>query len=384
MNATLLPSPRDPVAYPLDAPLSLGVALLLAFGCVMVYSASTETALLNYNQSQALLWRHLAYLVAALFAGLVMLSIPIAWLRQTSFLALCLTVLLLVLVLLPGVGVKVNGARRWIRLVPFGSVQSSELAKLGSLVFFAGYFERHKAGLSAGWQGFILPMLVLMLLCLLLLLEPDFGAAVVLTCSVLGVMFLAGSPPGRFLVLLFGSLAAGLLLAVLEPYRLQRLSNFVDPWKHAFGDGYQLTQALIAFGRGEWWGLGLGNSIQKLSFLPEAHTDFVYSVVAEELGAAGSLAVIGLCVLIIWRALVIGYRAEVHKQLFAAYLAYGIGLLLAAQMFINLGVNLGSLPTKGLTLPFVSYGGNSLIVCVVAVALVLRIDYENRTLRRRA
>ena len=378
MNAIALRPQTGLTGYPLDVPLSAGVVILLSLGCIMIYSASTETALQNYGSGQALLWRHLAYLALALLAGLVLLAVPTAILRLVSLPAFALSFLLLVLVLIPGVGAEVNGATRWIRLGPFGSLQGSELIKLATVLFFADYLASRHSDLLSGWRGLLLPLIILGFIALLLLRQPDFGSVLVLCSVVLGMIFLAGVSIFRFFLLTGSCLVIALLLVVQQPYRVQRLVGFSEPWENPYSSGYQLIQALIAFGRGDWWGLGLGNSIQKLHFLPEAHTDFIYSVIAEELGAIGSILVIGLCFVVVWRALVIGYRSLQRDKLFSAFLAYGVGLLLGTQMLVNLGVNLGVLPTKGLTLPFVSYGGNSLVICVAAVAMLLRVDYENR------
>jgi cell division protein FtsW len=218
----------------------------------------------------------------------------------------------------------------------------------------------------------------------LLLLEPDFGAVVVIMGASLGMMFLGGVRLFQFLLLIAVSLGAVILMALASPYRMQRLITFADPWADQFNTGYQLTQSLIAFGRGEWLGVGLGNSVQKLFYLPEAHTDFVFAIVAEELGMLGAMAVLALFAFLVARIFIIARRAETRQQGFSAYLAYGIGLIFAGQVFINVGVNAGLLPTKGLTLPFLSYGGSSLVINCLMIAVLLRIDYEQRKALRQA
>ncbi|MGH7461609.1 MAG: peptidoglycan glycosyltransferase FtsW, partial [Longimicrobiales bacterium] len=242
---------------------------------------------------------------------------------------------------------------------------------------------RHGEELRKSFAGFIRPIAVVTLLSGLLLLEPDYGAAVVIFATALGMLFMGGVPLSRFLAWVLTASVALASLAVLSPYRLQRLTSFLNPWDDPFNTGFQLTQALIAFGRGEWFGLGLGSSVQKLFYLPEAHTDFVFAVLAEELGLVGSLLAILLYFFIVWRAFVIAQVAEQSGRAFAAYLAYGIGLLIGLQAYINLGVNMGVLPTKGLTLPLMSFGSNSVVVCCVLIALLIRIEFENHEVRRR-
>ncbi|MCY1212149.1 putative peptidoglycan glycosyltransferase FtsW [compost metagenome] len=285
---------------------------------------------------------------------------------------------LLVLVLLPGIGREVNGAKRWIGFGLF-NLQPSELAKLFTVMFIAGYLVRRQDEVREKLTGFIKPMLVLGPIAVLLLAEPDFGATVVLVGSCIAMLFLGGINLVRFVPLAAAVLAAGVLVMTSQSYRMQRLTNFIDPWADQYGAGYQLSQALIAFGRGEWFGVGLGNSIQKQFYLPEAHTDFVFAVLAEELGMIGALATVGLFVFVSVRALYIGLWAEKARQYFSAYVAYGLAFLWIGQVLINIGVNVGLLPTKGLTLPFLSYGGSSLVICCVSLALLLRIEWERRT-----
>ena len=284
---------------------------------------------------------------------------------------------LLLLVLVPGVGVEVNGASRWISVGLF-RMQVSEPAKLFFIIYLASYLARHGEEVRTQISGFLKPLGLLAIAALLLLLEPDFGATVVLAAIVMGMIFMAGVKLLQF----GGMLGLGAVLmagmAVSSPYRMKRLTTFVDPWADPFDSGFQLTQSLIAIGRGEWFGVGLGASIQKLFYLPEAHTDFVFAVLAEELGLLGVCTVIALYAVLVWRAFVIAAQAVKAENFFASYLAYGIGIWFGLQSFINIGVNMGLLPTKGLTLPLMSYGGSSMVVMCAAVALLFRIDHETR------
>ncbi len=365
------------VQLPFDSVLSLVVITLLLVGFVMVASATTEISQKIYGSPLHLLFKHSAYIAISLAIGCLNLTIPISTWQKIDWILLTVTFALLIAVLIPGIGREVNGSTRWISL-GFFSIQGSEFSKLFVIVYMAGYLVRRKEELQNNWTGFFKPLALVFMISILLLLEPDFGAVVVIMSSVMGLIFMAGVPLKKFLAVAGASLIIGLLVAILRPYSLARVSVFTDPWEHQFSGGYQLTQALIAFGRGEWFGLGVGNSIQKLFFLPEAHTDFLFSVVAEELGAIGATLIVLLFGCLIVRGFLIGKRAQSGNHIFAAYLAFGISLSLASQIIINLGVNLGLLPTKGLTLPFVSYGGNSLMVSTMLIAILLRIDYEQR------
>lgn len=355
-----------------------GLALiLLIVGFVMVASSSMEIAQRDYRTPFYFTQRHAFYLVLGLIATFMAACIPMSFWRMRSGFLLIMSFALLVAVLIPHVGREVNGSMRWIRIGPI-SVQTSEIAKFGVIVYLAGYLVRRRDEVRQRWSGFIKPMMIMALLVALLLMQPDFGAVVVTMGAVIGVMFLAGMRLVQFSVLIGSCVLAGAFIAIAQPYRMQRFKTFVDPWADPLGSGYQLTQALIAFGRGEWAGLGLGNSVQKLFYLPEAHTDFLFAVIAEELGLLGAIAVIFCFVLFILRALEIGKQAEQKGQDFSAYVAYGIAFLFFNQFLINIGVNTGLLPTKGLTLPFLSYGGSSLVICCFTVGILLRIDYESR------
>ena len=290
---------------------------------------------------------------------------------------------LLVVVLVPGIGYEVNGSTRWL---PLGviNLQVSELVKLFLFIYVAGYLVRHGEAVRSSLLGFLKPMLMVGLAGLLLLLEPDFGATVVIMGTVLGMTFLAGARFIQFMsfVMLFAS--AAMLLVVTSPYRMQRLTSFANPWADPFDSGFQLTQSLIAIGTGGWFGTGLGGSVQKLFYLPESHTDFLFAVLSEELGFIGVSVVVLLYAVIFFRSLKIAAQAEKAGNYFAAYMAYGIGIWLSMQAIINMGVNVGLLPTKGLTLPLMSYGGSSLIVCCVAIGLLMRINYESNGVTKQA
>src|SRR5690606_28606662 len=288
-----------------------------------------------------------------------------------------LAVLLLTLVLIPGIGREVNGAARWIPLGVF-NLQASEAAKPLILIYVAAYLARCGEAIRHRVSAFIPPLLALAVVGLLLLMEPDFGTAVVIFATAMGMLFIAGAPLPWFVVLAAPVVLAGWLLVIMSPYRWARLTAFVDPWQDPFASGFQLTQSLIAIGRGEWLGVGLGASVQKLFYLPEAHTDFVFAVFAEELGLLGVIVLIGLYGLIVARAFRIGLHSIRLGLQFGGYLAYGIGLWFGMQAFINIGVNMGLLPTKGLTLPLMSYGGSSLICTLVSLALLLRAGIELR------
>jgi len=287
---------------------------------------------------------------------------------------------LLVIVLFPGIGRVVNGSRRWLHL-GFLTLQVSELVKLSALLYLSGYLQRHLKAVQTETMGFIKPLLFLGIIACLLLLEPDFGAMFVISAMFLGVLFIAGVRLRGFLAFLMFGMVAMSLLAMMAPYRMERLTTFLNPWAAQFGSGYQLTQSLIAFGQGGFWGVGLGNSVQKLFYLPEAHTDFLFAVIGEEWGLIGTFCVIGFFTAMIACIFKIARHAQRVKHLFSSYVAYGAAIWLAIQGMINMGVNVGVLPTKGLTLPFISYGGSSLLVNCILIGILLRIAHETRWAR---
>ena len=370
-----------------DAWLIVMALLLLTFGLVMMTSASVEIASRQYDDPFYHFKRQLVFLVMGLAAGGVTLCTPMKLWYRSSVALLLLAYLLLILVLVPGIGREVNGSTRWFR-IGFMSLQASEPAKLFMLVFMAWFLSRYHDLVRNSFRGFVYPVVFLAPTAILLLLEPDFGALVVLCIAVFGMLFLSGVKLWQFAGsgLLLGAGAA--LLIRSSEYRMQRVATFLQALKDPFseevvyGSGYQLAQALIGFGRGEWFGVGLGNSIQKMYFLPEAHTDFVLAIIAEELGMVAVLALLLLFFAFVVRAMLIARRNELAGRLFAAYLGYGIAFQFIGQVLINAAVNVGLLPTKGLTLPFLSYGGSSLILCVVMVALLLRIDIEYHQLQQ--
>jgi cell division protein FtsW len=379
--AERLANPPDPQAsrrlWVLDPWLLFSGLALLALGLLMVTSASMPLASSKADQPFYYLLRQGIYVGSGLLFAAFALQVPVdTWRRSAP--GLLLTAMgLLLLVLLPGVGREVNGSTRWVVLGPL-NVQVSEPAKLFALIYVASYLQRHGAALQTSTMAMLRPLLVLGVLAVLLLLEPDFGTAVVMLATALGMLFLAGVNIWRFASLQGLVIGAMAVLLYSSDYRRARLTSFLDPWADPFKKGFQLTQSLIAIGRGEFLGVGLGSSVQKLFYLPESYTDFLFAILAEELGLTGVLTVIALYVIIVWRAFTIAGRAERQGMLFAAYLAHGIGLWFGIQSLFNMGVNMGVLPTKGLTLPLMSYGGSSVVVMCVTLALLLRIDLETR------
>jgi cell division protein FtsW len=357
-------------------PVLLTLVLALLFGgFVILASASISVSDNATGDPFFYLERQLVAALIGTVAGCICLFIPMQVWRTLGPLMLLAGLALLFLVLVPAFGHEVNGSRRWIR---FGvmNLQVSEPARLCFIIYLAGYLVRRNKAVRDEFVGFLRPMLLLSLACAALLAEPDFGAAVVLLATALTMLFVAGARIRDFLLFFSVAVVGMALLAVASPYRMQRLTSFLDPWSDPFNSGFQLTQSLIAIGRGEWLGVGLGNSVQKLFYLPEAHTDFVFAVFAEEFGLLGSLALIGVFLALLWRIFNLAVRAVNAERFFEAYIAIGLGTWLGLQAFINVGVNMGILPTKGLTLPLVSYGRSSLIITMIAIALLLRIHHE--------
>lgn len=374
-----LPSPLfNRHGIDLDFPLLAGCLALLGLGLIMVTSASSEVAAAQSGNPMYYSVRHLIYLMIGLAACGLTMMVPMATWQRYSWHLLAIAFALLVFVITPGIGREVNGSMRWIGFGLF-NIQPSEIAKVFVVIFMAGYLVRRQQEVRESWLGFFKPFIVLLPMAGLLLREPDFGATVVMMGAAAAMLFLGGVGLFRFGLMVALAVGAVFFLIQTQDYRMQRLITFTDPWADQFGAGYQLTQALIAFGRGGWFGMGLGNSIQKQFYLPEAHTDFVFAVLAEELGVIGALATVALFVFVTLRALYIGIQAEKAKQFFSAYVAYGLAFLWIGQFLINIGVNVGLLPTKGLTLPFLSYGGSSLVICCVCLGVLLRIEWERRT-----
>lgn len=364
-----------PIRLELDWVL-IGLAVGLAsFGILMVASASMSLSESYYGTPWRMLKRHCLHLAIAVSVAGVVAMVPSRLWQQYGWLLLLATFVLLTLVLIPGIGRRVNGSQRWLMLGPI-TVQASEIAKVALVLFFANYLSRRHLELQTSWKGVLKPLVIVAIVVGLLLLEPDFGGAVVLAGTVVAMMFVAGMKLWQFSSLL--ALGGGLMasVALFSSYRLERLITFLDPWADQFNSGYQLTQSLIAFGQGGWFGQGLGRSVQKLFYLPDAHTDFVFAIVAEEFGLIGAALLIAAFVCLVGRILQFGRRAMRHNNNYAALVAFGVAVLIAGQAFINMGVASGFLPTKGLTLPFISYGGSSLIVSFVLVALILRLDWE--------
>jgi cell division protein FtsW len=380
---TTLRLERPPVP---DAVLTTVTAVLLAIGLLMVTSASVTLADRQHGDPFFYLERQLLAVALGLGAGYLMVRVPTALWQRLGFALALAAIVLLVLVLIPGLGQTVNGSTRWLRLGGI-VVQVSEPARLMLLMYVADYAVRRNEELRRSLLGFIRPLGPVGLAAGLLLVQPDFGSAVLLLAITGCVLLVAGA---RLAVLGAGVVVAVTamgLLAWLSPYRMKRITGFMDPWEDPYGKGFQLTQSLIAIGTGEWAGLGLGGSVQKLFYLPEAHTDFIFAVIAEEFGLIGSLAIIALYAALVWRALAVATAAAAAERAFQAYVAFGIAAWLGLQAAINLGVNMGVLPTKGLTLPLISYGRSSLIAVLGALGLLMRIDLENRGLvggRRRA
>ena len=364
----------------LDMTLFWSVALLLSLGLVMVYSSSiamAEAEKLTGYRMHYYLMRHAIFLVIGVVVAFIAFQIPIALWQKLALPLFIIGGFLLVLVLIPGIGREVNGSRRWISL-GFTSMQPSELMKFFVVLYAADYTVRKAAFMNDFKKGF-LPMLAVMVFTgAMLLREPDFGALVVITAIAMAVLFLGGLNWRVFAGLIVLLAGAFVVLIISSPYRLQRIVGFMDPWADAYGKGYQLSHSLIAFGRGEWLGVGLGGSVEKLFYLPEAHTDFLLAVIGEELGFVGITVVLALFALFIYRAFAVGREAMMREKYFASLTAQGIGVWLSVQALINMGVNMGVLPTKGLTLPFMSYGGTGIVVNCIAVAVLLRIDAENR------
>ncbi|HTY02906.1 MAG TPA: putative lipid II flippase FtsW [Rhodocyclaceae bacterium] len=386
MNTAVFTSRRrvGPTPAELD-PLLLWPALfLLLFGLVMVYSASiamAEGSQFTGHQSYYFLLRHGVFLCIGLVFGVVTFQIPLRFWQELAPWLFIAGVLLLVVVLIPHVGRSVNGAQRWLPLGPI-NLQPSELMKLFAVLYAADYTTRKLDAMGSFRRGFLPMAAVILAVGFLLLREPDFGAFVVVAAIAFGILFLGGINARLFGLLTLVAIVGFVLLIWLSPYRRERILGFMDPWNDAYGKGYQLSHALIAFGRGEWFGVGLGASVEKLFYLPEAHTDFLLAVIAEELGLFGVLAVATLFGLLVQRAFAVGRQALLIDRVYSGLVAQGIGIWLGFQAFINMGVNMGLLPTKGLTLPLMSFGGSGIVANCVALAVLMRVDYENRRLMR--
>ena len=375
-RSKMMPFPAQlKTALQIDPVLMTIVITLLLGGLVILTSASITISDNAVGNPFYYVERQLFAIAIGGLGGFVCLFVPMRVWQGLGPLMLLAGLSLLVVVLIPGVGFEVNGSTRWVR-VGIINLQVSEPARLCFLLYLAGYLVRRNKALSEEFVGFLRPMLVLSLACALLLYEPDFGAAFVLLATALTMLFVAGARIRDFLLFFSTALVAMAMLAVTSPYRMSRLTGFLDPWADPFNSGFQLTQSLIAIGRGEWLGVGLGAGVQKLFYLPEAHTDFVFAVFAEEFGLLGSLLMIALFFALLWRIFKLANRAAHVERFFEAYIAIGLGTWLGLQAFINVGVNMGLLPTKGLTLPLISYGRSSLIVTIISIGILFRIHHE--------
>ena len=378
-----LDAPRRQLAE-IDYALLWSVLMLLFAGLVMVYSASiaiAEAGRFTNHQPAYYLVRHGVFLCIGLVAAGVAFQIPLSlWQKYAPYLFMA-GVFMLALVLIPGVGKDVNGARRWLSF-GFANLQPSELMKMFAVLYAADYTVRKINVMHDLKQAFAPLFGAMVIVGILLLKEPDFGAFVVIIAIAMGILFLGGLKARLFVMLIVGLLFAFAVMIIVSPYRRDRVFGFMDPWADAYGRGYQLSHSLIAFGRGELFGVGLGGSVEKLFYLPEAHTDFLLAVIAEEMGFFGVLAVIALFALIVQRAFAIGRQCVQLDRLYPALVAMGMGIWIGVQSFINMGVNMGLLPTKGLTLPLMSFGGSGILANCVALAILLRVDWENRQLMR--
>jgi cell division protein FtsW len=361
----------------IDKPLLISIVGIVIIGLIMVASSSIDISEKQFDSPFHFLIRQMIFLFGALIIARFILRTPMEKIAAYSPNIFILGIVLLILVLIPHIGRSINGSSRWIGIGGIG-LQVSEFAKLAIILYLSGYLVRQNAQIQQQLSGFIRPLCVLGIVALLLLKEPDFGAAVVILSTGMALLLLAGMPIRYFVLLLLMVAGVFTVLAIESPYRMLRITSFMHPWENQYGTGYQLTQALIAFGNGGFFGAGLGNSIQKLFYLPESQTDFIFSVLAEELGLIGITCIFIFYVLLVLRSLKIAKRAHVCGEYYSSYVAFGIGIWLGLQFLINVGVNSGVLPTKGLTLPLISYGGSSLLIDICAVAILFRIDYETR------
>ena len=370
---------QQPTVVPLiqEYGLILSALILSLLGLTFIASTSLHIADKSFSEPLYYFWKQLNYLLLGVSITVVSLKLPLRLWQFLSVPLLFLSLLLLFIVLIPGIGKELNGSMRWIT---FGQInfQPSEFVKLFIILYLSGYLVRRSSEIQESITGFLKPVILVSFIAGLLLLEPDYGAVIVFFATVLGMLFLAGVPVRQFILWIIIVSLILLALLLFTPYRWERLTSFINPWSDPFNTGFQLTQALIAIGSGGLFGVGVGNSVQKLTYLPEAHTDFLFAILAEELGLFGVITVISLFGIVVFRVFLIAIRAERIALYFESYLTYGIGLIIGLQAAINLGVNMGLLPTKGLTLPFMSYGGSSLVITWLMLGLILRVDYETR------
>jgi cell division protein FtsW len=366
------------LAVGVDFWLMISALCLIAIGITMVASSSFAIAEKYNHDAFYYLKRHVLYIGIGVALSSIILAMKMDWMQHLSRVLIVIAIIMLIVVLLPGIGVKINGARRWINL-GFARFQVVEAVKLAMIVYLAGYIVRHKQGLQSRFFGVVKPLLLSILLAVLLLMQPDFGSAVLLLVITLFMVFIAGARFRDLFYLAIASVSSMTYIAYAEPYRIKRLISFQNPWADPFDGGFQLVQALIAIGSGKISGVGVGGSVQKLFYLPEAHTDFIFSVYAEEMGFIGVLILITLYIVLISRIFSIAKVAYNNGKEFASYACAGIGVWIALQAFLSMGVNLGLLPTKGLTLPFISSGGSAIMMNLLSLAIVIRVSYENRS-----
>ncbi len=363
-----------------DWPLVAVVTTIALLGVVMIFSASMPFAEKNYGDPFFFVFNQIKYMFLGLTIAFILFKVPIDDWERYGPILLVGALILLAMVLVPGLGKSVNGSRRWLRL-GFISFQASEAAKLFVIIYLAGYLVRRGDRVKRDFGAFLRPLAVICAVGFLLLLEPDFGGTVVIVLTAMGMLFVGGVRFGQFFVLITAFVGGAAILVVSSTYRMRRLTSFINPWEDPFRDGFQLSQSLIAIGSGSWSGVGLGSSVQKLMYLPESHTDFLFAVFAEEMGLIGVVILIFLFTFVVWRCLDISSKADAEGSRFAGFMVLGIGIWFGLQAFINIGVNMGVLPTKGITLPLMSYGGSSVLVFSVAFALVLRVDLETKKLQ---
>lgn len=361
----------------IDKLLLISIIALLMGGMVMLVSASMPFAEKSFGDPFTYLYKQSSAVFLGIIASLIFFLTPTQYWEKLGILTPIFAIVLLSLVFIPDIGVTVNGAARWVKLGPLPNIQVVDPARLLFFLYIAGYCVRQQEQLRMTFVSFLKPMIFIVPACLLLLLQPDFGSTVVLLMVTAALFFVAGFKFRYFIILVIALIGILGLLAYFSPYRMARITSFMNPWDDPFNSGYQLTQSLIAIGRGQWFGVGLGEGVQKLFYLPEAHTDFIFAVIAEELGLIGSLLIIALYSLLIWRIFSISLKAINNKRIFQGYLSFSIAVWFSAQVIINIGVNMGLLPTKGLTLPLISYGRSSMIITLISLAIVLRIGCEN-------
>ena len=368
--------------------ISLFTILSLS-GLLILASASVHFSDLIYNSPTAIFNRQLIHFILGTIGLVLFFLIPINFWLTYDRLLLSLGFLLLLLVFIPGVGVEVNGANRWVRIAGFG-LQPSEVMKFLSVLYVSCYSVRRIKEIQSHWLGFFRPALIIVSVISVILIQPDLGSSAVIFVSVLGVLFVAGVKLKQFMIVAFLGCVGIFLMIALVPWRWERIISFIDPWSNPWSSGYQLTLSLMSIGRGDWFGVGLGEGIMKMGYLPDAHTDFIFSVIVEETGIMGGLLIVALLFGLSFRIFFIGRESLVRKNFFGFYYSYGVALLLGLHTFINVGVACGLLPTKGLTLPLISYGGTNLLIVCLMIGLVLRVDYENKnsmpiaTIKRRA